>query len=471
MKRLIILLWIFSVYSYASLIGSNFSQRDLQVLDDLDIKSSFITDYKLQETYAYYQNRRNSYQYIEKLSEASLFVPRVKDILRQQNIPDVFIYMAMAESNFDIDARSYVRATGLWQFMDVTARKYGLQIDSYVDERMDLVKSTVAAAKYLNYLHSEFGKWYMAAISYNCGEGRMIEAITRATLDMFIEQNPSQKNNERIESYRKTIKDYQERKVPFYKLGRIYKEVSRWDIKPDLEDLLKVQDNLDRQYLPRESRNYIRKIISLGMMNSQDFISNKENSHLLNLGISTTVATIPVKGGLHLRNIAKAIKMSYTDLYSLNKHIKKSIIPPNQKYYTINIPYSRLAVYNQNKNSIQDTKYAMHTVKRGDTLSGIARKYNTTISQIKEQNKLKSNMLSLKQKLLLPIPSDMLGKIDFNDKKSSKKSKRSARKHTVKSGDSLYSIAKKYKVGVKRLMKDNKLKSHLLKIGDRLVIR
>lgn len=193
MKKFIILIMIFSIYSHASLIGSNFSQRDIQILEDLDIKTSFITDYKLQEVYEQFQNRRNSHNYVEKLNEASLFVPRVKDILRQEGIPDVFIYMAMAESNFTIDARSSARATGLWQFMSGTAKRYGLRNDMYVDERMDLVKSTFSAAKYLNALHKRFGKWYLAAISYNCGEGRVIEAITRATLDIYVEKHPEEK--------------------------------------------------------------------------------------------------------------------------------------------------------------------------------------------------------------------------------------------------------------------------------------
>lgn len=522
MKKLIVLFWIFSVYSFASLIGSNFSQRDLQVLEDLDIKSSFITNYKLQESYDYYRNRRNSYNYVEKLSEASLFVPRVKDVLRQEGIPDVFIYMAMAESNFDIDARSKVKATGLWQFMEQTAKRYNLRMDTYVDERMDLVKSTVAASKYLNHLHDRFDKWYMAAISYNCGEGRMIEAITRATIDLFVEKFPSQKNSEKVKAFRKVIKDYQDRRASFSKLDRVYKEVKKWNIKPDLEDLLREQEGFDRQYLPRESRNYIRKIISLAMMNSQSFITNSENSHLLNIGISTTVATAPVKGGLHLRNIAKAIGMKYKDLHALNKHLKRSIIPPTDKFYTINIPYSRLVVYNQNKNQIKDTKFAVHTVKRGDTLGGIARKYKITINEIRKQNKLKTDLLSIRQDLLLPIPSDMVPQLaKVSKKKTTKKSNKRkttnytvhivksgdtlsgiarkykttmkeirkknklktnllsinqklllpVKRHTVKSGESLYSISKKYKIEVKKLMRDNKLKSHLLKIGDRLVIR
>ena len=468
MKRLIILIMVFSVYSYASLIGSNFSQRDLQILEDLDIKSSFITDYKLQEVYEQFQNSRNSQHYVAKLNEASLFVPRVKDILKQESIPDVFIYMAMAESNFTIDAKSRVRATGLWQFMNATGSRYGLKNNMYVDERMDLVKSTVAAAKYLNALHKRFDKWYLAAIAYNCGEGRVIEALTRATLDLYVKKNPEQKNSKKIREFRKTISLYQQRKVPFFMLGRVYNEIKTWKIKPDVEDLLVVQDKIDRQYLPKESRRYIRKIISLAMMNSLNFIKEDENSHLLNIGISTTIATVPVRGGLHLKNIAKSIGMTYEDLLALNKHIKQSIIPPSQKYYTINIPYSRLTRFNQNKDDIEDTKFAIHIVKRGDTLSHISRKYKVPTKLIKEYNNFKTNRLSIKQKIVLPIPSDMIGKIKFatNDISS-----RKVRKYTVRSGDSLYSIARKHKIDVKKLMKDNKMKNTLLKIGDRLVLR
>ena len=468
MKRLFILIMFFSVYSHASLIGSNFSQRDLQILEELDIKSSFITDYKLQEVYGKYQNTRNSHHYVTKLNEASLFVPRVKDILRQEGIPEVFIYMAMAESNFAIDAKSNVKATGLWQFMPNTGLRYGLENNMYVDERMDLVKSTVSATRYLNALHKRFDKWYLAAISYNCGEGRVIEAITRATLDLYIEKNPNQKNSKKIQDFRKTIALYQERKVPFIKLNRIYKEVKKWNIKPDVEDLLVVQEKIDRQYLPKESRTYIRKIISLAMMNSLSFIKEDKNSHLLNIGISTTIATVPVRGGLHLNNIAKSIGMTYDNLLNLNKHIKQSIIPPYEKYYTINIPYSRLTRFKQNKDDIKDTKFAIHIVKSGDTLSQISQKYKVPMKLIKEYNNFKSNRLSIKQKIVLPIPSDMIGKIKFatNDVKSKR-----IKKYTVRSGDSLYSIARKHKINIKKLMKDNKMKNTLLKIGDSLVLR
>lgn len=467
MNRLITLFIAFSIYSYASLIGSNFTQRDLQILEDLDIKSSFITDYKLQEVYEEYQYKRNSEYYVSKLNEASLFVPRVKDILRQEGIPDVFIFMAMAESNFDIDAKSNVKATGLWQFMNSTGLRYGLKNNMYVDERMDLVKSTHAATKYLNYLYSKFDKWYLAAIAYNCGEGRVIEALTRATLDSYIKKNPKEKYNKKIKEYRRTISLYQQKKVRFNELYKIYKEVKSWNIELDIVDLFVVQKVVSRQYIPTESRNYIRKIISLAMMNSVNFIKEDENSHLLNIGISATVATVNVKGGLHLRNIANSIGMTYEDLLGLNKHIKQSIIPPSQKEYTINIPYAKLTKFNEKKDEIQNTKFAIHIVKKGDTLSHISLKYKVPTKLIKEYNNFKSNRLAINQKIILPIPANILDEkiVSLNLKQNSIKN------YTVKSGDSLSSIAREYKTDVKRLMKVNKMKDTLLKIGDRLVLK
>ncbi len=460
MKRLIVLLVIFFVYAHSSLIGSNFTQSDIQILEDLDIESSFINDYKLKKIYSQYQGKGNSYRYVESLNEALLFIPRIKDILRQEGIPDVFIYMAMAESNFEIDAKSSSKARGLWQFMDRTGSRFGLRNDIYVDERMDLIKSTYAATKYLNALHNRFGKWYLAAIAYNCGEGRLIEALTRATLDFYVKEYPELRYSDKIQKYRKTIKDYQQKKVKFFMLKRVYKKVLKYNIRLDVADLLKEQSSLYRQYLPKESRGYIRKIISLAMMNSQNFINNIKNEHLLNIGISKTIATVPIKGGLHLKNISKSINMKYDSLIKLNKHIKQSIIPPTDKYYTINIPYDKLTYFNQNKDTIQDTKFVIHIVNRGDTLSYLALKYGLSIALIKNYNNLDSNKLALLQKLIIPISSDMARKIKIN-----------SRKYIVKNGDSLSSISKKYNIDIKKLMKDNKMKTTLLKIGDRIVIR
>ncbi|PHO13644.1 hypothetical protein CPG38_01225 [Malaciobacter marinus] len=466
--KLVIFLFILVNYSWASLIGANYNQRDMQILEDLQIKSSFITDYKLQKTYNNLLRKHNQNNYVRKLSDASLFVPKIKKILREEEIPSVFLYMAMAESDFTIDAKSNVKATGIWQFMSETGKHFDLNINLYVDERMDLVKSTKAATQYLKYLHKRFDKWYLAALAYNCGEGRVIEAITRATIDKYVEENPKEKNSSKIQEFRHTIYSYQRGREPFYKLNRVYKEIKDWDVSLDIDDFLRVQKNITRQYIPSESRMYIRKIIALGMMNNQSFITENDNAHLLNIGATSSVATIPVKGGLHLKSISNAVGIDYKEIKNLNKHLKLQIVPPYEKTYDIYIPYSRLARYQANKNLIKDSKYLVYIVKRGDSLHRIGNKYNISYKIIKDFNKLNTNVLSLKQKLIIPISSN---KSNSSSIKLAKANTKTTLIYKVKNGDTLYSIARKYNIDLKKLMSDNELKSNFINIGDKIVIK
>jgi membrane-bound lytic murein transglycosylase D len=440
----------------------------MQILEDLQIKSSFITDYKLQKTYNNLLRKHNQNNYVRKLSDASLFVPKIKKILREEEIPSVFLYMAMAESDFTIDAKSNVKATGIWQFMSETGKHFDLNINLYVDERMDLVKSTKAATQYLKYLHKRFDKWYLAALAYNCGEGRVIEAITRATIDKYVEENPKEKNSSKIQEFRHTIYSYQRGRESFYKLNRVYKEIKDWDVSLDIDDFLRVQKNITRQYIPSESRMYIRKIIALGMMNNQSFITENDNAHLLNIGATSSVATIPVKGGLHLKSISTAVGIDYEEIKNLNKHLKLQIVPPYEKTYDIYIPYSRLARYQANKNLIKDSKYLVYIVKRGDSLHKIGNKYNISYKIIKDFNKLNTNILSLKQKLIIPISSN---KSNSSNIRLAKANTKTTLIYKVKNGDTLYSIARKYNIDLKKLMSDNELKSNFINIGDKIVIK
>ena len=325
---------------------------------------------------------------------------------------------------------------------------------------MDLVKSTYAASKYLKHLKKRFGKWYLAALAYNCGEGRVIEAITRSTIDMY-EKKYGKKNkySKDIKSYRKTIAGFTRKKLPFSKIYAIYKKVTKWDVKPDIYDLLVVQKKVSRQYLPNESRHYIRKIISLAMLNNHSFISNDDNEHLLNMGVSNTVATVNIKGGLHLNNVAHTIGMKPMDLFKLNRHVKRGIIPPYYKSYPIYIPYNLLSRYQANKNNIKNTRFAIYKVRSGDTLYAIARKYKIPYSLIKKQNSLKTNRLRLKQRLVIPVLASSI-----------RASYAKKRTHKVRSGDTLLSIAKSYRISLKKLKKDNRLKTSMIKIGDLIVI-
>jgi len=441
----------------ATLVSTAFLNSDLKVLDELDISSEYITDYQLQKAF---QNRRKYTQkrYTQKLNDAYLFVPKIKKVLRESNIPSAFLYLVMAESNFILDASSNKSAKGMWQFMRGTANHYGLKTNDFIDERMDIVKSTQAAVKYLQKLHDMFGKWYLAAIAYNCGEGRVIEGLTRATIDMHCEDVGYKvcRKDSKINEYRRVIRNYQAKKAKFRKLNKIYKQVKKWKYKPDIDKLLVVQKNVRRQYFPEESRAYIRKIITLAMMNNSDFLIKDENTHLLNRGISDPIASIQVKGGVLLRNVADVIGINLKKLKELNQHIKRNILPLDQDKYTLYIPYSKLSRYNANKQNLKSTQYAVYKVKRGDTLASIGREYSLNYRIIKKHNHLKSNFLSVNQELIIPIVSDLY---------------KSPINYTVQVGDTLSKIAMKHNVGFKQLMKDNNLKTSMIRIGDRIVIK
>lgn len=455
MYRVIVLFFLCFSSLYAALIGSNFNKQDINILTELDIESSFITDYELQKSYLKYSKSSSFYK--QRLNDATLFVPIIKNILRKDGVPSSFIYLAMAESNFALNAKGQSKAAGLWQFMPETGRLYGLDNNTYVDERLDLIKSSQAATKYLKRLHARLGKWYLAAMAYNAGEGRIIEGVVRATLDLYVEKNGTESRKKQVASYTQLLNDTK-RKGRYRDLYDAYEDIKSWGVTPDIYTLFTTNPDAKRQYIPTETREYIRKIVALGMMNNKSFISD-DDPQLLNMGnTNTTIATVKVKGGLHLQSIANAIGMSYLELSKLNLHLKEFIVPPMAKEYEIYIPYSRLSRFNLNKDTIPDEKFKLHHVKSGETLASIGKQYNVPPSVIKEYNKLTSAKLSPKQKLILPLSNE---KVNETSNKVTN--------YYVKQGDTLRNISERYNIAMEKLMKDNNLKNSSINIGDKLV--
>ena len=448
---------LLSISTHATLVSTSFISSDLKVLEELDISSDYITDFELQRNFR--ENLRSTQKrYTQKLNNAHLFVPKIKKLLRENNIPSAFLYLVMAESDFILNAKSYKSAKGMWQFMKGTAKVYGLETNEYIDERMDIVKSTEAAVAYLKKLHTMFGKWYIAAIAYNCGEGRVIEGITRATIDMYCEDVGYKqcRKEPRINRYRSIIRGYQAKRVKFREVNKIYKQVKKWKYKPDINELLIEQRGLSRQYIPKESRNYIKKIISLAMMNNSDYLMKDKHNHLLNRGISSPIATVQVKGGMLLKNISEVIGVSKKELKYLNPHIKRNIIPPDEKKYDIYIPYSQLARFNANIKFIKPNIFEYYIVRKGDTLGKIAREFGVKYEHIKKFNQLKSNILSINQNLVIPIDPDIYKR---------------PKQYIIRKGDTLGKIARSFKVPLNKIMKDNKLKTSMIHIGDKIVIK
>ncbi len=404
MKYLFILFFPFLLL--ANLTYESNHNKELAILESFDIEVSFLYDPIMNKMRDEKSSISKDKHFFKAMNNAYIFIPSIKNILNQHDIPQEFLYLAMAESNFKTKAYSHKRASGLWQFMPKTGKIFNLKIDEYVDERRDLIKSTEAASKYLSALHKRFGKWYLAAIAYNCGSGRLSKAIKKAG-----------------------------------------------------SDKLSVLLDPKKRYIPRESRFYIRKIVALAFIGTDEqFMLKSEYEYLLNRANAYSIATVKLSGGESLKRVASILNMPLEDLQKLNRHLKYDFVPPYSKEYNIYIPYIKLSEFKQNytRAPIQNI-YKIHRVSSGDTLSQIGSKYGVSYRVIMDFNKLKNSRLKLKQKLIIPI--DTTKKIKKVDTKIY---------YMVKSGDSLGSISQAYKVSVRNIKSFNHLRGSKIKIGDRL---
>ncbi len=401
-----IFLLILPFLLHANLTYESNYKKELALLDSFDIEPAFLYDPVMNKMKR--RTLEKDKHFFRAMEEAYLFIPAIKDTLSMYDVPQEFLYLAMAESNFRTKAYSSKRAAGLWQFMPYTAKKYGLKIDEYVDERRDLIKSTKAAAKYLSRLHKFFGKWYLAAIAYNCGEGRLARAIKKAGSD-------------------------------------------------ELSVLL----DEEKHYIPLESRNYIRKIIALALIgNDEQYLLHSEYEYLLNRANAYSIATVKISSGESLRRISELLHIPLADLKKLNRHLKYDFVPPYKGGYEIYIPYVKLAEFKQRyKSEPIKNIYKIHIVRKGDNLSKIGKKYGVSYRVIKDFNNLHSSRLKIKQKLVIPIP-----------KKSSLHKVASKNYYMVKRGDSLESIAKRCRVSVENIRRQNHIHGSLIRVGERLKI-
>ncbi|MDX9813104.1 MAG: transglycosylase SLT domain-containing protein [Sulfurimonadaceae bacterium] len=403
----ILLTLLIPLLAFANL--SNYqNEKDIATLDALDIEPSFINDKAM-------NNMKNNgiaickdERFLQAMDDGYYFIPAIKNILAKNNIPAEFLYLSMAESHFLLRAYSSASASGLWQFMPFTAKKFGLRIDEYVDERRDPIKSTEAAARYLNYLHDMFGKWYLVAIAYNCGEGKLKRAIKEAG-----------------------------------------------------SDKLSVLLDSDKKYIPLESRMHIRKIAALALIaNDESFLLKSSYEYLLNRAQAYPMATIKIPMGESLSRVASILNVPVADLQAINRHLKYDFAPVGSKEYEVYIPYIKLADFKQNY-SVDESKIlkAVHIVKSGENIGTISKKYGVGPKTLMSFNSLKSDKLKINQKLNIPnigIPSALVAKSDVV--------------HIVKKGDTLLSLAKKYKTTVASIKTKNSLTNANIKIGQKIVI-
>ncbi|WP_121022434.1 lytic transglycosylase domain-containing protein [Helicobacter vulpis] len=335
---------------------------NLKPLNSFGVNAEFLASVDNSQTL---QNVQDAWDhFVQRYDRSGIFIPTIKSMLAQADIPVEFLFLAMAESNFSTSAYSVKKAVGIWQLMPDTARMLGLQVDRYVDERRDPIKSTQAAITYLHMLYKQTKQWYLVAMAYNYGPRRVLEAIQEAGSD---------------------------------------------DINVLLDDT--------KRFLPKETRGYIRSILSLAIaFNNLDALQHKE--YLLNRGARTSLASLKIQGGTLLSSIAKGARLSLSELKSYNHQFHYNFLPPD-KAYTVYIPYENLAHFKQHyKPGNPLHAFVTHKVKPRETLYSIARKFHTSVAMLKAMNNLKSSFLSTRQTLLIPIlkqPSKSLKKVAQND--------------------------------------------------------
>jgi membrane-bound lytic murein transglycosylase D len=214
------------------------------------------------------------------LSRSSRYLPMIRGVFQEYGLPEDLAYLAMIESGFNPHAYSHAHACGMWQFIRGTGRRYGLAIDNYVDERRDPVKSTHAAAQYLLDLYKQFGSWYLAAASYNCGEGRVQREIDGSTLKNF------------------------------------------WELSAN-------------QCLPGETKNYVPQMIAATIIakNPKKF-GFKNIPYLPPLPYDTVKVDEPTS----LRAAAIACNVPLEEFELLNPELRRGVTPPDQSPYVMKIP-------------------------------------------------------------------------------------------------------------------------------------
>ncbi len=377
------------------------------------------------------KNRHLSMERLMALSD--YYFPLFEEVLDRYDLPLEIKYLAIVESALKPRAKSRVGATGLWQFMFATGKMYGLNVSSYVDERMDPIKATEAAARYLSKLFKIFGDWDLALAAYNSGPGNVSKAIRRSG------------------GY-----------------------TNYWNIRP---------------FLPRETAGYLPAF--LATMYVFEFANEHEfKPKRVNFAYFET-DTVSVKKQITLDQVAEVLDEKIETLQFLNPQYKLDIIPfIKEEDYTLRLPYDKVGEFVLNEEAIyakaeeefnkkekvlpqlfEMDRKVKYRVRSGDYLGLIARKFGVRVSDLKKWNGLRNNNIRVGKYLSVyprRIPKNGSG-ITSSNKKAGVSN---TGYYTVKSGDSLWAIASKFSgVSVENIKQWNGINSNQLKPGMRLKLK
>lgn len=405
---------------------------DAVMRERLESMNSFITlpyDEKVRNYMVLYSEKMPS-KMSNILGLCQYYMPIFEETFSQYNLPDELKYVAIIESALNPTAVSRAGAKGMWQFMTKTAKSYGLEINSYVDERLDPFKSSDAAARYLEDSYNLFGDWNLAISSYNCGPGNVNKAIRRSGKRDF------------------------------------------WSV---------------YEYLPRETRGYVPAFV--GAMYAIKY-SKEYGIVPNNVQMPVQVDTFMINRNLHLQQVSDLVGIPFDELKGLNPQYIKDVIPGNSKPYVLRLPYNYSSSFIANEDSIYTYRAEellnpqtlissrpsssddgsssgnriSYKVKSGDSLGKIASKNHVTVAQLKQWNHLKSNNIRVGQRLYIYKGGSSVsssGSSSSGSKPQASPAKAPAASteggtiYKVKKGDTLYKISKQFGVSASSIMKFN----------------
>lgn len=330
----------------------------------------------------------------------------VEPIFREFGLPPELMYLSLVESGFNPRAFSRARASGPWQFMKATGRMYKLNVSWYVDERRDPIKSTVAAAHHLRDLYDRFGSWPLALAAYNAGSGKVSRAIRKTgTRD-------------------------------FWKIRRTW-------------------------YIRRETKDYVPRFIAATLIaqnpTTYGFLAPQGDRH----DFEETLIGKPVQ----LSAISKQTGISLEELKRLNPELRRNIVPRAKgPGYHLKVPVGMASLVAAHHATLPawtqppPPPTQWYRVRRGDSLSVVARRFRMKVRQLKDMNNLSSNLIRVGARLRVRGANE-----DYVDAQTIS--------YRVRYGDSLGKIANRFRTSVSALKKLNNLSTHLIYPGDRLRVK
>ncbi len=357
------------------------------------------------------------------LRRGSRYLPMIQSVFRAEGIPLDLAYVPLIESAFKPNAVSRAQAKGVWQFMRGTALENGLKHDWYIDERADPEKATKAAAKYLRTLHRMFGDWHLALASYNGGPGLVQRAMRRTGAEDF------------------------------------------WAL------------SAKPRAIPRETREYVPMILAAIV------IARNPAQYGFSFDAEPPIAydTVALSRPVDLRRVAEWTGASVDEIQALNPELRRWTTPVRRTDYALKVPSGTRDTLLARLESSPPTEFASlnwHTVKRGDTVASLARRFKVSRTDLAEANGLSAkSKLRPGQELLIPrAPASLLASRGTGAPvavaaRSQGSANDGAPSYRVRRGDTLYAIARRFGVSVDELRAWNRLRDSRLTPGDMLAVR